>query len=302
MAVKTQSPTDKLKRVKKKSKKKETAGKKELRVVGIPDSLHPKVRELCELSYLSAQLTPLIVSRQTAVASEFFDLWTEELWEKHKLPDNFNVMLLKLDDDGKSTGLQDTKCQFQLKFRTTGINKKAPQFDDLNEEVGEDEPDITVEETLIETLMSGVVGMSEDNARQFVAEEIEVADEVTLAKTLDKMLACKEGSVLRGIGDKLIDYMQKRPGKTKNVSLPAFTEDEEEAALVTNQVVTLKAGLLERIYTYCESLEELRKLLLWMEVTRQVSNFDFAIADTPTERFNRLDDAVGRYLMPDDDE
>lgn len=302
MTMKTVSPTDKLKRVKAKSKKKEAKGKKELRIVSVPDSLQPKVRELCELSFLAAQLTPLISSRQGAVATEFFNLWTEELWKNRRLPENFNVFLPKLDENGKSTGLEDTKCQFQVKFRTTGINKKSPQFDDLNEEVGEDDPEVTVEEALIETLMSGVVGMSEDNARKFVAEEITVADEVTLAKSLDVMLGCDKGSVLRGIGDKLIDYMQKRPGKSgTNVSIRSFTEAEEEAALVTNQVVSLKDGLLDRVFTYCESLDELRKLILWLEVTRQVSNYDFAIADTPTERFNRLDAAVSRYLMPDED-
>ena len=304
MAMKTLSPTDKLRRIKKTSKKKEPKGKKELRVVAIPDSLQPKVRELCELSYLSHQLSPLISSRQSAIGIEFFNLWTQEMWDTKRSPDNFNVMLPKLDGDGKSTGLDDTKCQFQLKFRVAGVNKKAPKYDDLNEDVGEDDDEITVEETLIETLQSGVVGMSEKNARKFVAEEIEVADEVTLAKTVEKMLAEKKGTVLRSVADKLTDYMHKRPTKEggKVVSMPTFTDEEEEAAWVTDQVVSLKEGLLERVFTYCESVDELRKLLLWIEVTKQVSNFDFAIADTPTQRFNRLDDAVARYLMPDEPE
>ncbi len=129
-----------------------------------------------------------------------------------------------------------------------------------------------------------------------------MTDQFVLAASLDSMLASPEGTALHGVGDKLLTYMQAR-GKAKNgrVSLPMFSEEEEAAALVTEQIVLLKAGMLDRIFAYAETIEQLRKLLMYCSVTLQVAAFDFGMSDEPAKKAERLREVVFEYLIGDDE-
>lgn len=294
--------TDKLKRIKQKSRRKEPKSKtKELRSVEVSATLAPQVRQVCELGYLTGEIKGPLDNQLKAVKVEFFNMWTQEMWDSKKKPDNFCVVLPKLDDKGKPIpGLSDTRCAFQIKFRADGIKSKTPKEEDLPDEFE------TVEEAIIGALQS-VVGLSEPNAKKFVDAEVEVRDEVTLAMPLDKMLEADpettDGAIYSSIGNKLVDYMQARTrAQSGKVKLPVFTEAEEASALVTVQVTYLKEGLFERVFTYCENIEQLRKLLTYCSVTLQVADFDFGMSDEPAVKAQRLQTVVGTYLLPATDE
>lgn len=278
---------DRLARAKNKAVKKEEKPKKsDLRVLDIPERLHEQVRDLCMIGTLFDRVKSLLGQHADAVRDEFFLVWTEEMWANKRRPDNFNVRLKQCS--GK---LDDAACQFQLKFRSDGIKKKMPSADNLPEEK-------TLQEVVIDILTSGVVGLTAENARRFVDQEVDVQEETTLSKPLETMLEEEEGTLFHSIGDKLLTYMQTRAnGRSKTVSLPPFTDEEEEAALSISQVVKLKEGMLDRVFTYCTSLEELRRLLKWVEVTKQVSNYEFGISDETGARGERLKEAVGRFIV-----
>lgn len=296
MAVST---ADRLKRAKGKSKTKtKKSSAKELRVLVVDATHQPQIRKVCELGFLGDQIKSPFEQNKKAVQLIFFDLWTEEMFKAKKKPDNFRVLLPKLSSvTGKPVpGMDDVKCTFQLKFRSAGIAGKVPKEADLPE-------DQTLQEVIIETLQSDVVGLSADNAKKFVAEEIDVTDHLALSEPLDTMLDREEGSDLHTVGSNILAYLQGRT-KAKNgrVSLPAFTDEQEEAALVTEQIVLLKDGVGDRIFTYIETIEQLRKLLKYCSVTLQVADFDFGMSDDPAAKAERLKDVVYQYLIGDEDD
>jgi len=281
------SVADRLARAKQTATKKEEKPKKsELRVLDIPQRLHEQVRDLCMIGTLFGRVKSLLEQHADSVKDEFFLVWTEEMWVNKRRPDNFNVRLKQCE--GK---LDDAACQFQLKFRSDGIKKKMPAADNLPE-------DKTLQEVVIGILTSGAVGLTAENARKFVDQEVDVQEEVTLSKSLDAMLEEEEGTLFHSIGDKLLTYIQARAnGRAQTVSLTPFTDEEEAAVLSINQVVKLKDGMLDRAFTYCTSLEELRRLLKWVEVTKQVSNYEFGISDEAKKRSERLKEAVGKFIV-----
>lgn len=314
MVTKT-SPANKLKDLKKKAKRKEPKGNKELRVVGVLPELQPSIRQLCELAHIFDAIKPLFDQHKGAAQEQFFLIWTEEMWESRSKPENFNVRLKRLDAEGKPTALDDTQCQFQLKFRSAGISKKLPNEEDLPEldcicgrkkdcELceGSGTYQQTVAEVLIDTLVD-VVGLSEENAREFVEREVTIEDDYDFAMPINKMTQQKDGEALKTLGDKLIAYLHARARKAGGkVSLDAITDEEIVEGLNYYQVVSLKEGLLDRIFQYAGSLEQLRKLLKFIDVTRQVSNFDYGISDEADVKVERVKEAVSRYLVPVDAE
>lgn len=253
--------------------------------------------ELCELATIIAEIEPAVNEHKSLMRHECFNLWTQELWETRKKPDNFKAFLKKRDKDGKVIDLEDMCFNFVLKFRTTGVKNK------VDVEADEDGmPKETIQEAVQRVLASEVVGLSEENAANFVEEEVEILEKTELFKPLNEMLESSD-PLIKSIGVKIRDYIIAEPKnkRQKNGTVALLNDQERAMALDTTQTVSLKKGLLERIVTYCDSLEELRDLLNWIEVTKEVSKFEIGLSDNPAERSYRLQGAVEQYLIYDED-
>lgn len=290
MAKTALSTADKLAALKKSSapaeKKKSSA--KEIRVLDMTERpLGSAVGELCELAYLVGQITPAADQHKMAVAESFFDLWTEEMFTTRKVPENFKARIKKRDDKDVITTFDDMACNFILKFRSDGLSKKLPSKEDLK--------DKTVQEVLVETLSSGVVGLSPDKAKLFVEEEVLAIESTNLADKLEAMLASADGSDLKQIGDFLVSCLMA-DSKRELGKLEPLSPEQRKQALRVDQTVTLKDGVEERLLSYVTTLEQLRKLLNFMSVTKQVSNFEFGISDEVQARNSRLTAVASRYI------
>lgn len=294
MAVKTQkTAAEQLKDLKSKSKVKTSAPKKnEIRVVdftGLPSS--KVIATLCELAFLANQFLPIIEQTKNAVQDLFFERWTQEMWDNKKVPDNFKSRLKKMDGE-KPTTFDDMSCNFIMKFRVDGLTKRLPKSNDLEE-------DKTVQEVLIDTLMSGVVGLSQDNAHRFAQEEFEVEEATGLPEGgLDKMLSAEEGSDVRIVGQYILSCINCSTKKERD-ALPILTDAQRQIAVEITQKYVIKNGVEERILGYVETIEQLRNLLNFLSVTKQVSNFEFGISDELDSRNNRLIEIAGRYIKLD---
>jgi hypothetical protein len=321
--------TDLLKRSKKKAKAApEKKGDKDMRVLPVSESLRAQVADLCEVATITGELNPLVEQRKTAVGDEFFKLWTAEMWDGKKLPENFRVVVPCSD-----RAMDDMSVNFILKFNlaptTNGIAKKVPKPDDLPPKPGgkEDET-MTVQEVIVQMLTADPIGMSEANAQKFVDEEVIVEDQITLAGgSFDKMYYGKDEtqkkiaslwlghSQARSEPEKQFPALVKAAKKNRALAkelaslldgtavvVEAFTDELEDELLVTKQIIKLKADLGARIYTYCESVEQLRGLLKLLAVTVQVSNFKFGISDEKPKRNERLLEAVCKYLVVTEDD
>ena len=243
------------------------------------------VADLCELAYLGNVLAPLIEQHKNVVQDAFFERWTKEMFDTHKLPENFKARLKKKDGD-KVTSFEDAACNFVLKFRDDGLKGKLPKAEDLPE-------DQTTQEVLIEMLQSGVVGMSPDNAQKFVAEEVVTTDITNFPATLAEMLASEDGTFLSKLGEFLANCIAAKSSKEYP---PVLSEEDKTNAIETKEIYALKDGVEERLLSYVDTLEQLRNLLKFISVTKQVSNFEFGISDEVADRNKRLTDIARRWI------
>lgn len=268
------------------AKKAEPKSKKnEIREIVIEDA---EVLTLIEIASLTGDLKPLEEQHKGVVQNRLFDRWTEEMWRDKKKPDNFKAVIKK------QSGMDDARCNFILKINSGGLSKVVPDESDLPTD-SEGNPTKTVQEVVAEMIVEQCK-LTPAKAKKFVAEEVEISDEITLADSFDKMYYGSD-ETKKKIATLLLAYAQARPKKgAKSVSVEAFDDELQAALLVTRQVVKLKDGMEERVVTYCDSLDQLRALLTFCNVTKQVSNFEFAISDDPKTRHQRQQDVVAKYL------
>jgi len=267
------------------------AKKTEIRQIVITDSdVSPQILTLIEIASLTGDLKPLEEQHKIVVQNRLFDMWTKEMWDSKKKPENFKAVIKK------PTGLDDARCNFILKVNEKGLSKVAPKKSDLPRD--EDGNVIkTVQEVIIE-MMVAQCDLSPANAKRFVDEEVKVVDQITLSESFDKMYYGSD-ETKKKIADLLMIYFNARTkSKTGKVSVEAFTDELSSEAIEFQQVVLLKDGMEERVFTYCDSLEQLRKLLDFCLVTKQVSNFEFAVSDDSKTKHERHKGVVDKYLIP----
>lgn len=285
------SSADKLKALKGVSKTKEKApSKTEIRVIDFTGTpVESAIAKMCELGYIEKQLKPVIEQHKKAAQDVFFDRWTQELFDSKKVPENFKARIKKKNKDGTPSSMDDMACNFILKFRADGISKKIPGKTQLDEE-GK-----TAQEVILETITSGVVGLTPQKASEFVENEILVVEGTDLAEKLEVFLAADEGTDLRVIGDYLVACLTAESKKDLS-KLNPLTDAQRAASLMVVQTVTIKDGVEERILQYVENIDQLRKLLRFLAVTEQVSNYEFGISDDVDDRSERLTDVACRHL------
>ena len=263
------------------------AKKDEMRQVQVPDALKDKFVRLCELGFTANALSGVIETQKDEFGWEVIEqVWAKEMWEARKKPDNFRVISFKAN--APASAAPDCIATFVVEFRKDSIKKKIPAPDSIPD-------DSTLEEVMIKILKG--VGLSEEKAKKFVQDEI-VVGESTSQKPYEVLLAGKEDSVEHSAGMKLLQYMQARPKNGTTVKVEAFTDEEMAAVLVTTQTVTLKEGLANRIFTYCDTFEQLMKLLRWINVTDKLFNFTVGEADPRGDNEERMAATTKKFLYP----
>lgn len=286
--------TDLLKQaVKKSSSRKKPAAKKDDRWVikmGQGDDHRPQMEDLIELAHLAGEIKPLLDQRMNVGKELLFEMWSNRMWDTKSLPDNPRIVLPKIEG-GKDMTMEDHRCMLQVKFRSQGLAKTFPDAEDLPE-------DETLHELMVRTI-SDATGLSEKNSNSFVTEEVIVEEKPTLRNISEMYYDGNE--VEKAIAEKIIKYAQAR-SKSGKGTVQFLTDDELEALgdqglWETQQIVSLKDGMFERVWNYCDNLEQLRKLLMFCNVTIQVSNFEYALSDTKSEQDKRAAKAAETYLL-----
>ena len=264
--------------------------------VGQDDPRRSIVQRLVEVCTLSAELKPILDQLMRVTKDDLFDMWTQRMWDTKSVPDNPRIVLPKVEN-GKDLALEDHRCMLQIKFRSAGLQKVLPDSEELDE-------DQTVSEVLVETLV-GVAGVSEKKARAFVDNEVAITDRMAMRDIAEMYYSSDDNE--KSIATKILQFINQR-SKAKNGkgSVELITDEEmdslENGLFVTQQTVTIKDGMFERAWNYCDNIDQLRKLLRFCNVTIQVSNFEYALADTAPNRVQRLTKAAESYLLASDNE
>lgn len=245
----------------------------------IPSELRERFQVLCDLGFIDQNLKKVMEERKGQMGLDLLKIWAKKMWASRSLPSNCRVK----NHIGPVT---DCCANFIIKFRKNALQTmKVPKG-------------MTFEEMAMSTLTSGVVGLTPANAKKFVQEEIVITENFSI--DLTALNAAPEGSPQRALADKFLGYLGAQPrGKANEVKVPPITPEEQLVAFTVTQTVTLKAGLSARIFTYCDTEDQLVKLLQWVAVTKQISDFIVAESDEQDVRKERLGKTLVRFLPVD---
>jgi hypothetical protein len=260
--------------------KKATSKKDDRWTIVLDTEKHEDVLDLCQLATIMNQLKPTHEERAKSVKEDLLKQFCEKWWTDRKLPQNPKIVLRK-----NGSTMDDMSFMFMVKYRESGLTNVVPNVEDLPE-------DKTVEDLLLEMLMSKKVGLSEKNAEAMLNEEdgeIKVVQKLQLSDSLDALLA---NSATESAATKLLSYL----GAEDDDEIEVLTSDEKSSLLQTVQIVTLKEGFYERATKYVDNAVQLRNLIEFVKATLQISNYEFAISDTPVDRAKRMQQAAEEYL------
>lgn len=257
-----------------------------------PDAtLEPLVVSLIEAGHISKQLEPVLKEHQTVVYNKLIEMYCEKMWSAKRQPQNPRIVVRK-----KDSAARDLACMFMVVFRADGLKKYLPNAEDLPDDK---EP----RDVLVEALMSKLVGLSKANAEKITdpdAGEFKIIERLNFVESLDSMYY-GDNPVRKSAAEKILSYFAaEADGKAKKASLE-FLTDEEKGVLVTEQLLELKEGFLERACSYCETADQLLNLLKFVKIKFYCQNYEFAIGDDPVQRFVRLEKAVKGIFLDRED-
>lgn len=287
-----QPEADLLKGATKRASKAPAKDKKELPTKRVSPELEGEVSDLIRLATVHGELDPLVKQHKTSVGDKLLDLWVGEMWETKKVPSNFRVPIMK-KENGRATLMKDMEVTFQVKFRADGLTKKVPESDELPE--GE-----SVEDKLLEALVSEQVGLTEEKAKLMLDPEeghVTVEQQLTLTDTFNKLYHSENEAASSGI-KKILKYIQATATQRgqKTVELPLLTDEEGSAVLKTKQVVILKEDFFSEARSYCQTQEVLGKLIRFCDPTLALGGFEFGVSDKTADRVERLSNTVEEFL------
>jgi hypothetical protein len=255
---------------------------------------------MIRLGVLNEEIKPLFESHKGDVCSAFFRKWVEEMWNKGEVPANPRIVIKKCDEEGKQTALDDMSFVFQVVFRPDGLND-LPPADSLPE-------GMTLEDVLVQALVDEVK-LSEENAilmvkdrppadpgkeQQELGGEIVVSYPIVMTDSFQKLATSKD-KVVKSAINKLIRYLNYR-SSSDEVRLPQITEEEKNAILMKKQEVRIREGFFERAASYCRSVDELHRLLIFCKTTLKATSLKFGISDNREEKIVRFNDVVNTIV------
>lgn len=251
------------------------------------------VNEYCRLASIQSGVNPLLEQKKKKVKARLFEMWVHKMWDEQDKPAN-PTFVVKKSVDGVPTEEDDMKCQLQVKHKSDGLQKSMKE---IEKQEGE-----TIQEKIIQVLMKKV-RLTEGRATKFVQKEVKIIEELVFPMTLEAMIQAnpesETGALWKSIGRKLLGYIEATStSKSGQTLVECLDEVEKKAIVVTRQEVVLDHGMIERSYKYVQDAEQLQKLLEFCDVTLQIGNVEFGMADTTDERLSRLKGTIDDYFMP----
>jgi hypothetical protein len=241
-----------------------------------------KVQTFCRLQVIADDMKPIITQNSEAAKAALFDTWTNAFFQSKSLPENPHLHV-PYPEGSKHPGMTDMKCLFMVKFMKSGISSIIPAPEVL-EELGK-----TPTQFIFDLLVADAVGLSQENARRFVAEEVIIEDRVGWSMSLTEMEHSENPL--------LVSYAKKFLAFSFGKKVDPFVAEELQAALETQQVAALKEGLPQRILGYCRDVEELRNLIVFCKMQQILQNVQYGLADSASERVERMKTTIEEFLL-----
>lgn len=233
------------------------------------------LQELCAAQLVISNFEEIKNTNQKVVLASCLKGFVKKFFRLNKRPSNPYVISLQ----SKST---DCKALFVFNDRYK-INVPGPAEDDhYNEKWGLN--------AFTQTLVAA--GLKEAKAKKFVASEVQV-NIIQHYLSLHEMLEGRTGAgrkridpneVTRSAGIKLAEYLNWNGKKT----IQPLTDEERDAISYISMDYGINPGMLERVWNYFDSAEEVLCLFKVVQPVLSIKNHEFGISDNPSERVSRL--------------
>jgi hypothetical protein len=98
------------------------------------------------------------------------------------------------------------------------------------------------------------------------------------------------------VATKLLQFVQGQFTSFQKGYSIGLTDAERDLVLIHQDQMKVKPGFMDRVKTYCKTVDELKGVFKVITPVHFLSHAKFAVADTPQARQDRLVAAVGNFL------
>jgi hypothetical protein len=209
---------------------------------------------------------------QKLLKPDLYALWVSLLFKTKKSPGNPDIKTTNLGTAGKQS--PDCEGQFQVKAQ---FNLKASTAVSI-------------------TAMLAKAGLPTDKAQKLVQENVTFVPNVTI--NFDELRNGKKSGgkfvpatpEQRAVADHAEKLLLSVPGT------PPLTLAERKMLINQDPIVQVADGFLDRVMSYCETLEQLKGVLTVFVPTQAFVANQFGQSDSLMDRTNRLIDGVFEVL------
>jgi hypothetical protein len=238
----------------------------------IPAEIHEPFVRLIGAKAVAEVVNARLESEEFLVNEKMLSAYADSLFKQGRQPANPKLEIKK--------GIRpDLQGIFQVQDRYV---VKAPQGD------------TSIAERIVEALVAA--GLSNETAQNLVQNEVDCKPETSirpLSELVEGHYENKEWIEAtpeeQEAGRKLLAFVLGQPGET-------LTEAEMELVIRHIEKCKVKAGFLERVKCYCQTVEQVKAILHVICPVHFVSHCKFAVSDTPEERQARLVLEANRIL------
>lgn len=213
-------------------------------------------------------------SLKTQVAEKLFTLWKDLIWKTKSIPGNPRI-------ESKKDDLSDITAIFQC-----FVKRDSLKYDPIND----DSTDKTPIEKTVDLFVS--LGIDPEKAESLVENELNFITETyipfeELASGIYERDIFKESSKQqKEAARKILSFlMSSSEGKTAQIE--TLTDEERSMVIRRKNSVVVKDGFFERVFTYCDSREDLDIILSIIKPVFFLSHIKFAISDSEADKFQR---------------
>lgn len=254
-------------------------------VLRLDDTTSACLKNYCESQAILSPVETYSDSCKKIVTEACYEAYVVKFWTEKTRPANPHVQSLNVDGSVDC----DLIYILQDKFK---INIDGPTDDDQYTEEW-------AKEAAIAALQSA--GLSAAKAKKFVEQEIECVV-TTHFLTLQEMIEGTTGSgrkkvlataTTKSAGHKLMKFMLAKGTS----DLEPFTQ-QELAAITYKKVEWIpKAGMLDRVCSYCKSIDDLKIIFKVLQPVTSIRSNEFGISDSDAIKSDRLTKTFNKVVL-----
>lgn len=259
---------------------KESPKKNDRPTMALPPEVEKLFLEWIPANNLKELVDSYEKEHKNELKDELFDLFVKTIWSLKKRPMNPTLQVSK-NKKPDSSGTFIVKDSYKINY---------PEVPEGSSARG----------VIVDFLKSQ--GLSEANAAKLVDDEISFVPITALHPLNELIFGKKQGKDFVPPSD-----LQKNTAqKLLKILKEQFTAEERSLLIYTKQNTDVKKGFLERVTQYCNSEEELRKVLTNVIIPEDsLRAGEFAASDSFNEKKSRLievmESVIGEELEPESD-